>query len=208
MAQIQFLAGEGDTIPTALSSVSGLGFYGPGGFGSSVQVGTWQDNTYITNGAGTSQGPKADNIKWAATNSGYLAGETTPRPLTEIPNVLATVNIRFTHTVPVKTQNVQLRIFDRNDINRPASGVVTKTAEIRHQSTTPGAGGLGDTTWSTPGGSGSIMSLTASPGMSGLRPNGADTTDVQHDTYVIISAMPDSVGSKSQYALMASLEYL
>jgi hypothetical protein len=52
------------------------------------------------------------------------------------------------------------------------------------------------------------MNLISSPGMSGLRPSGADTVSTQHDWYVGISAMPDSVGSKTQYGLYTSLEYL
>jgi hypothetical protein len=52
------------------------------------------------------------------------------------------------------------------------------------------------------------MPLIASPGTSGLSPSGADTVDVQHDWYVAISGSPDSIGSKTQYGLYVSLEYL
>jgi len=45
MAQIDFLAGGG-SFQIANLSGSGLGFYG-GGFGYSVEVGSWQDTTFI-----------------------------------------------------------------------------------------------------------------------------------------------------------------
>jgi len=42
----------------------------------------------------------------------------------------STLGIQFDHTSAVKTQNVQLRIYDRTNINNPASGVNTKAAEL------------------------------------------------------------------------------
>ena len=40
---------------------SGLGFYGSR-FGSAGQIGAFQDTTFVTNAAGTSQGPAANNV--------------------------------------------------------------------------------------------------------------------------------------------------
>ncbi len=37
---------------------------------------------------------------------------------------------------------------------------------------------------------------------------GANTTDVQHDRYVTLSAAPDRIGSQTPYGLYVSLEYL
>ena len=211
MALISFFAGEGTNINDL--SGSGLGFYGSGGYGNSVSVGQYQDNTYITNSTGTAlNAVKVDNVKWVHSASGEIAGGDT-RVLRGIPNYLATLNIRFTHTSPVKTQNAQLRIFDRSNIDNPASGVVTKVAVLVHPWDTATPLGSGSTAWSTPGGSGSVVNFgdfpsAVSPGSGGFSPNGPNTTDVRHDWYCGISAMPDSIGSKTQYALYASLEYL
>lgn len=205
MAQIDFYAGENFSIDNLAGS--GLGFYG-GGFGFSVNVGEYQDTTFITNGAGTSQGPQVDNIKWLNIGSGIVNGASSGIPLTSIPNYLATLNVRFTHSSAVKTQNVKLRIYDRTSINNPASGVTTKVADIIHPNTTQTNDGSGDTTWNTPTGSSVIMDLVASPGMSGLRPNGADTSADRHDWYEAISASPDSIGSKSLFGLYIELEYI
>lgn len=209
VAAINFLAGDGLAIQDL--SGSGLGFYGDSGFGASVSVGAWQGRTFITNGAGTSQGPEADNVKFLNAGSGILGQTGTGIALTAIPNYQATLNIRFTNDTPVKTQNVVLRIYDRSDPNKAASGVTTKVAEIIHPTVTQANNGSGDTTWQTPGGSGVTVSLAPSPGVSGLYAgNGANGqwTDTQHDWFVALSASPDSIGSKTQYGLFCSLEYL
>jgi len=208
-AAIRFLAGENFTI--ADLSGSGLGFYGDAGFGASVRVGEWQGRTFITNANGTTQGPEVDNVKYLNAGSGILGQSGSGIALTSIPNYQATLNIRFTYDTPVKTQNVELRIYDRTDPNKPASGVTTKVAEIIHPANDQSNTGSGDTTWHTPGGSGVTVPLAPSPGISGLYAgNGSNSTwsDTQHDWYVAISASPDSIGSKTQYGLYVSLEFL
>ena len=72
------------------------------------------------------------------------------------------------------------------------------------------------------------LDFTSSPGMSGLNTSAAETlpsglTDgtinwlsnegvahqsTRHDWYLAISASPDSIGSKTQYGLYFTLEYL
>lgn len=214
MATISFLAGEAFAIQDL--GGSGLGFYGPGSFGASVRVGEYPDNTYITDATGSIQGPKVDNIKYVHANSGELPGNDI-RVLREIPNYLATLNIRFTHGTPVKTQNVQLRIFDRVNVNNPPSGVTCKVAQLVHPWNNQSPAGSGDLTWKTLGGSGGVinartydapLSLLPSPGSGGFSPSGSNTLDTQHDHYLAISASPDSNGSKTQFGLFVSMEYL
>ena len=186
---------------------SAVGFYGST-FGNSVTVGSYQDTTWITDSNGTLQGPQADNIKWTHPSSGSINGAASV-VLTAIPNYLATLNIRFTHATAVRLQNSKLRIFDRSNINNNASGVTTKVAEIVHPTLTQTNNGSGSSSWNTPGGSGSILTFAfPSPGMSGLAPNGPSTSADRHDFYCAISASPDSVGSKTQYALYFECEYL
>lgn len=206
MATIAFYAGETFSIQNLAGS--GLGFYGDSGFGSSVQVGSYQDSTFITNSNGTAQGPQVDNCKWMSSSTAELNGAGSGVALTCIPNYLATLNVRFTHTSAVQTQAVKLRIFDRTSINNPASGVTTKCAEVIHADTTQTNNGSGDTSWITPAGSAVIMDLVSSPGQSGYSPNGTSTSDQTHDWYVAISASPDSIGSKTLYGLYTELEYL
>lgn len=208
-AAITFLAGENFAIQSL--SGSGLGFYGDAGFGASVRVGEWQGRTFITNGAGTSQGPEVDNVKFLNAGSGIIGQAGSGISLTCIPNYQATLNIRFTYDSAVRLQNSEARIYDRSNINNAASGVTTKVAELIHPDTTQTNTGSGDTTWLTPGGSGVTVSLAPSPGCSGLYAgNGSNGSwpDIQHDYYLAISCSPDSIGAKAQYGLYFSTEYL
>lgn len=205
MAAINFFAGENFAIDDLAGS--GLGFYG-GGFNQSVEVGAWQTATFITDGNGSSQGPQVDNIQFLNAGSGVVNGASSGIALTAVPNYLATLNPRFTHSSAVKTQNAKLRIYDRSNINNAASGVTTKVAELIHPDTVQNNNGSGDTAWNTPAGSAVIMDLVSSPGMSGLSPNGASTTADRHDWYVAISASPDSIGAKTLYGLYVECEYL
>lgn len=212
MAAIKFYADSGLGGPFDIDMAgSGLGFYGSGGFGASVAVGEYQDNTYVTDAAGTSQGPQANNVKWTHANSGEISGGTNLH-LQDIPNAQSTVNIRFTHGSAVQVQNAELRIYDRVTITEAASGVTTKAYECLHPSATQsGQLGSGDTTWTTPAGSGTTLSLAQSPGESGAyagNGTGSTHTDTQHDWYVCLSARPDSIGSKTDYGMYVSLEYL
>lgn len=205
MATLSFYAGNGAVTINNLTG-SGLGFYGAA-FGSSVDVGSYQTTTWVTDGNGTIQGPQANNIKWTHPNSGSINGAADVL-LTQMPNYLTTLNVRFNHGSAVKTQNTKLRIYDRTNINNPASGVTTKVAQIIHPDVAQTNNGSGDVSWITPTGSSVIMTLVSSPGLSGLSPNGTDTIDQNHDYYLAISASPDSIGSKTLYGLYFQLEYL
>lgn len=204
MASIVFNSNNLFTINNL--SGSGLGFFSSAGFGGSVQVGNYNQSTFITNSAGSTQGPQVNNTQWAHPSSGYVNGAG-PYALTSIPNYLSTLNIEFQHGSAVKTQNCKLRIYDRSNINNNPSGVTCKVAEIIHPNTSIAAGGSGSSTWQTPTGSSSVMSLVASPGLSGLSPNGVNTQSTVHDHYLVIAASPDSVGSKT-FALYYECEYL
>ena len=235
---------------------SGIGFFG-GGFGISVPVGQYQDSSYVTNGAGTSSGVKLNNSKYTATSGITHNGTAVTDNTSGIPNWYAPLNIRFVHDEAVATQNCKLRIFDRNDISKHASGVSTQVCEIRHphplethsfspgSETVPAAGsgslahrGLGsDYSWQeydpTVGGVPVDMLFTSSPGMSGLNtvageplPSanyagpGADNyfnwltnegpghRSTRHDWYINLSASPQSIGSKTDFGLYFTLEYL
>ena len=185
---------------------SGLGFFGSA-FGTSVNVGAYQTTTWITDANGTVQGPQCDNTQWTHPSSGSINGAASVL-LTQIPNYLATLNPRFTHSSAVRLQNSKIRFYDRSNINNDPSGVLCKFAEIVHPPTAQTNVGSGDSTWKTPSGSSVIVTLAwPSPGMSGLAPNGPSTSADRHDFYTCISLSPNSVGSKT-LALYIETEYL
>ena len=229
-------SGPTDTTLIGHAEGSGLGFFG-NSFGLSVPVGQYQEGTYVSNSNGTASGVKAGNTKYMSVSGvshnagGEIDNET-------MPNYYAPLNIRFTHSEAVRVQNCKLRIFDRADIANQASGVTTKVYESRHPHGTAadhaGAGSLAHRGIAThnwfefdPEESMTDMTLTSSPGLSGLNTSAGDTLpttsggvynwtskegaahqSTRHDWFTALSASPDSIGSKTQYGLYFTLEYL
>jgi len=230
---------------------SGIGFYGAG-FGLSVPVSQYQEASYVTNGDGTSSGVKLQNTQYQSVSGIKANGSAVTAETSGIPNWYAPLNIRFTHTEAVATQNCKLRIFDRASIAQHASGVTTQVLEIRHPHATEGhaigptnlAGsgslahrGISNFGWfefdPADGGVPADMTFTASPGMSGLNTvdgdplpsanytgggadafvnwktkEGAAHRATRHDWYLALSASPQSIGSKTDYGLYFTIEYL
>lgn len=212
MPSLQFLTG-GYSQPINNLNGSGLGFFGTGGFGNSVAVGSYQDTTFITDGNGVSQGPQGNNVKYVHPGSGQVSGGTNVA-LQSLPNYQSTLNVRFTNATAVRTQNAKLYIYDRTSTSNAPTGVTCFVSHIVHPNTSQVAGGSGLSTWENPYGSSYVNASLLyngngfSPGTSGLAPNGAATSDVQHDWYFAISASPNSVGSKTLFGLWFSCEYL
>jgi hypothetical protein len=207
-ANIDFLAGS---ISVDNLSGSGLGFFGSAGFGNSIAVGSWQGTTYITDGLGVNQGPQCNNLQFINSGSGAVNGASSGTGCANIPNYLATLQIRFTYDTPVRVQNAKVYFYDRYSINNSPSGVTTKAIEHIHPSASQLDVGSGDSVWVTPGGSGVTLDLANSPGASGhFAGNGSNSTrvDTVHDWYTSISQSPNSIGSKTQNGLWVQLEYL
>lgn len=206
-AAIDFYHGNGTT---ALST-SGVGFYGAT-FGSSVQVASFQDSTFITNSNGTVNGGAMNNNKYVGTSSGVQVNGSSTVNLNTIALASGSLNVRFTFDSVVMTQNGQFRIMDRISADAPASGVTSEVAQLCNggsgvdQST--GAAQAGHNGWMALAGSGTVMTLLSSPGSGGLSPTGTGTTDTRHDWYLAMSATPTSIGSKTSFGAYVSLEYL
>lgn len=250
MAEIKFYANvlaDDSNREISHSAGSGLGFYGSS-FGISVPVGSQQRTTYVTDALGTNaNGIELHNTAMAT--SGTLSEKgtvrvngTDPISLDILPNYKCPLNVRFTHPTPVQVQNCKLRIFDRNDITKPASGVATWVYEARRPSpsadvnikslnfrankdTSLSAGFRWthfDPTIDQATDSYTEMLLTSSPGPSGKNTDSGDTNTLlgytsqsgiqlkstRHDWYLAISSEPDSVGSKTNYGLYFTVEYI
>lgn len=215
---------------------SGIGFYGLD-FGISVPIGSQQTSTWITNSDGTVAGPRLNNTARVASGIGSSKGTvsvngTNAINLDLLPNYLCPLNIRFTHSTPVKVQNGKLRIFARDHgISKPASGVTTWVYEARRPTSSPNEAlgslnlrGVSDFVWTEfdPSLAQTDLPLTPSPGMSGLNTSNVDTnaslgytsqngishSSSRHDWYIALSSEPESIGSKTNYALYYTVEYL
>lgn len=238
MAELKFYGniitpqGAGELINH--SAGSGLGFYGLG-FGVSVPIDTRQKTTYVTDALGTASGSQLNNTEMITEGDVNTAGTVKTQnaatiALDKLPNYLCPLNIRFEHTEPVAVQNCKLRIFDRNNINNHASGVATYVYEARHPSnsqsqTNLSHRGRSENSWFLFESTESMndMPFTPSPGLSGTNTVVADVAapdkgwtttsgstfqSFRHDWYVALSAEPNTIGSKTQYGLYFTLEYL
>lgn len=129
MASISFGVLQNNYVIGSGIAGSGLGFYGDSGFGTVVPLLSYQGSTFVTNSDGTIQGAAAINNKYVnATGIHSQMGGS--GILAKLNSSEATLIINFDHTASVKAQNAQLRIYDRNNIDNPASGVTVKVAEI------------------------------------------------------------------------------
>lgn len=242
-AAIKFYANIKNGANTEINHTagSGLGFYGAG-FGVSVPLNAQQSTTWTTNSTGTATGVQLNNTAMDSVGSSTVAGKVSINSSTAInnnnlPNYLCPLNIRFTNDEAVRVQNCKLRIFDRNSIDNPASGVTTYVYESRHPATLQSITNLNhkarnSNSWVEfnptatmaidNGVEVSDMFFTASPGVSGLNTNTSDTdtnlgyltregaahTSTQHDWYLALSSEPETIGSKTNYGLYFSVEYL
>lgn len=207
MAGFSFYANAPAAYTINHLSGSGLGFYSST-FGGSVAVGSYQDTTYVTNSTGLIQGVQTNNVKYLNSASGILNSASSGVALLSIPNYLSTFIAEFSHSSAVVLQNTRVYIYDRSSINNPPSGVIAKLAEIIHPSLTQlGSIGSGSPVWMQPAGS-SYMTLTPSPGRSGLYLNGPSTSDTIHTHYLAISESPSSIGSKTLNGFYIETEYL
>tara|TARA_Y100000401_G_scaffold36988_1_gene27699 strand:+ start:2192 stop:3184 length:993 start_codon:yes stop_codon:yes gene_type:complete len=166
MAEIRFQLLKQANGQPALASLSGSGlaFYGATA-GSSVQIGAYQGTTFVANADGSTYKDETNNIKYKTTvfpsgqcNIGGAFGTATDIGLSGIKSFQGTLGIEFGHTAAVKVQNCQLRVYDRTNVNYPASGVNTKIAEIANHNgstfnnqgsdgQTSAAVGSGDALW-------------------------------------------------------------
>ncbi len=206
MASVDFYAGENNNI--ANLSGSGIGFYGDGGFGYSIPVGSYNGRSFITDSTGTSQGPEVDNCKYLTSSTTILGQAGSGINLLAVPNYLATLNARFTHGSAVQLHNIKAYGYDRTSKNNPPSGVQFYAAQIIHPTTTQVVNGSGSAAWVLMNGSGSYITCTSGPGTSGLSPNGTGTTDSRHDLYFAMTASPLSVGSKDKFGFYLECEYI
>jgi hypothetical protein len=177
---------------------------GLGGYGFSVQVGSYQDNSYSSNSTGTSQSGQVPNLKFASPTGAFVANESVATILSgsgSIQMAEATLHVQFNSTDIGNTQlqNTSFRVFDGTSINNNPSGVTIQAFELRSNpsgnSIPAGFNVNGDTSWSEIFGSGSVLDIEDQLWPSGI-----------HNFYIGVSGKPNSIGSKL-YAYFFETEY-
>lgn len=212
MANLDIYLAENFQLPSS----SGIGFFGEDGFGDSIDLNAFNSRTFVTNSSGTVEGFEADNCKlttqgsWSGVGgvSGVIIGQTgSGIHIRSLPNYLATINVRFTHTESVRTQNANLFVYDGVTQTTAPTGIDVFCAEIIHTDEEQTQNGTGDSIWQEIGGSGSELGLISSPGTSGLRPLGPATEDTRHDWYVAMSVRPTTPNNKT-FGFGVSFEFI
>lgn len=206
MASFEFSVSNGAAV---INGGSGLGWFGPAGFGSPVLADTYADKVYITDPDGSVQGAEAWNVKWTHPGSGLIGQTGSGLALNQIPNHQASIRARFdSGGSAVKTTNARFYAYDRTSLANSPSGVIVQACEVIHPDTAQTPTGSGSSTWTQIAGTGSYLSLISSPGLSGLRPHGANTSSRYHDHYICVSVQPSVLGTITQLGFSLSLEYL
>lgn len=126
--------------------------------------------------------------------SGIVGSSSSGILIRAIPNYLASLTIKFTHSTAVQVQNAKFRIYDRSNIDNGASGVTTRVCELRHPDIIQNNNGSGSIFWESLAGSSTIMSLCQSPGLSGVHATGTSTvSSSEHHMLALHSAGVDVV---------------
>jgi len=183
-----------EIFPAASGGLNTIGFYGPG-FGLSVRVGDFNENTFRTTEDGQTDGNSLPNLRFANVSGAFVANEILATPLLEVLNSEATLRVELITDVAVTTQNATFRTFDKTSIDNPPSGVSVFAAEIRNA---VGPVGSGDVNWTQNlGGSGVVLSMDDQ-----TNPN---TT---HNFWIGITSSPTSIGEKTNFAFYFETEFL
>lgn len=211
MATLELYAGENTLVPES----SGLGFFGDDGFGAAVFIGSYNGHTFVTNVSGTVQSFECNNNKYNGASGVIYGQESSGIALKNLPNELATINIRFTHGSTIYCQFAKLWIFDGSftgtsaNKETPAENLTFYVAEIRHRSRLQTVESTySDASWSDVSASGSnYIAVVNSPGSNGAREGGFEELSTQHDWYIAMSCTPTQLGDKS-FGTTFECEYL
>ena len=211
MATLELYAGEDTLVPAS----SGLGFFGDDGFNAPVAIGSYNGHTFVTDASGTVQNFECNNNKRNGASGVIYAQDSSGIALTNLPNELATINIRFTHGEPIYCQQAKLWVFDGTSTGGsankeiPAENLTFYVAEIRHRSRLQSVlSAYSDAAWSNVSASGSnYIGVVNSPGLNGARDGGFDEFSSRHDWYVALTCTPNQLGDK-QFGMTFELEYL
>lgn len=198
MATVSIYCGEDQLLPNGY----GLGFFGNDGFGSPILKNEFPGRTFVANSTGETEKFECNNNKYIS-STGVIVGQCgSGILLTELPNNLTTINIRFEHPTAVYAKNPKFYVFDGTytdddtpNINNDPTGVTCYCAEIRHPSSLQEtqSPNYSDTTWSNIHGSG-YLSLVDDPCTSGVKT--FPYTDTRHDWFIAVSPKPTTYGDK------------
>lgn len=189
-----------------LSGAHFIGFFGaggPGGVPFAVLVNSYQNKTFITSSSGNNLGVAPYGVRGSGqlTNVKYISSTTMKvnsdgtTNLLQLPEVSGTLLVRFQSGSSVQTQNALLRAVNLT----ATSGVSSETAIVTNIDIRA-AEASRDTTWTQIGGN------TATDNRLFLADRG--TANITHDFHIALSASPQAVGRRNDFALFFYIEFL
>ena len=155
-----------------------------GTFNGKITVGSYNDSTHVKASGGTDS--SASN---SPHNSKYLTSSTVSvdggasTALSGVSTANCPLNINFSDASSVATSSAIFYAYDGTTTTSGPTGVTFYAAE------------QGASSWTNAAGSGSAVSLAD------------QTAATSHDFYILVSASPDSVGTKSAFSLRVELTY-
>ena len=164
-----------------------MGFFGTGGPGNSVAVGSYQEEIWRTDKLGNDEG-QGLSTKFINSTTVEISGVQRSLPLAAPSGAVV---CRLVTGSDVQTQNARLYAVNLNSasgaiLNEAPDNITTKMAEI-----------VDDSTWTDASTDGAnFLAFT----------NQTNTTD-QHDFFVAVSLKPDTTGTKSEFGFHFQVEY-
>lgn len=176
----EVLQGTSDTTIEATDYLH----FANGSFGGSITVGSYNDSTHVRSSGGSddSSANTPNNVKYIASGTGDWGDGT--ESLTAITDAEATLKITVAYDSSITVTGITFYAYDGTTPANAPSGMNFYAAES------------GDSAWTQAHGSGSALAI-----------DNSSTPATSHDFYVLVSASPTSVGTKSANKYRFSFTY-
>jgi len=179
---IQWRSGD-DTLSFSASNY--LGFYGEDGFGASIPLDSYQENTILTNENGTVNSGEFPNTKFiSSSNVDWGEGS---KALTLISSGSCTLHIKVISDIPVRLQAVRLIAYSGSAVIPSAGSADMNIMGFEY----------GNSSWTVMDGSDNPLILTAHTG----------SATYIHNYHVGIAASPVVRGTRVHTKLALYLEW-
>jgi hypothetical protein len=181
---------QGST-PTTIEATDIIQFAGSGGFDDPITVGEYNDTTHVESsvGANDSSGNTPNNNKFISA-SGGTGGDSEAdwgdgtEDIDQITDAECALELNFAHGSAVAVSSHIFYAYDGSTTTEVPTGITFYCAES------------GDANFTNAEGSGAALSIADS---------GSATS---HDFYIMLTASPESVGEKTDFAVRSELTYV
>lgn len=173
----------GDGV-TTLSTSQFCGFFGSA-FGVPIEIGQYQEKTFVTDNSGTVNYGELPNVMKVSSNSGVFGSSAAEQSISSIDSSECTLKIIFSSGSAFYLQAVRLIAFDGVTETVAPSGSIVYGVE------------KGDSNWTLLSGSNSPLFLTPHTG----------SADTVHEYYIGLSATAQATGPSTAIKFRLYAEY-